>query len=224
RPDQNGWNTHGAEYLAKHIPGARLVRLSPSEDVPPYLGDTDETVKEVEKIVRSLRREQEDFDRFLTTVLFTDIVGSAARAAELGNGEWRRLLERHHATVRMLLGRYRGKEIDNAGDGFFAHFDGPGRAIKCALAIEDSVKALGLDVRAGVHTGECEVIDGKPGGLSAVVGARIGGIAGAGEVLVSQTVRDLAGGSGLRFEDAGEHELKGVPDHWRLYRVVNELG
>jgi class 3 adenylate cyclase len=140
----------------------------------------------------------------------------------LGDRRWRELLEEHHATVRRLLARYRGAEVDTAGDGFFAVFDGPARAIRCAQAIREAVARLGLEVRAGLHTGECETIDGKVGGIAVVIGARVGALAGASEVLVSQTVKDLVAGSGLAFDDRGEQELKGVPDRWRLYRVVSE--
>ncbi len=153
--------------------------------------------------------------------MFTDIVDSTPKAVELGDRAWKELVERHHAHVRGLISRYRGREIDTAGDGFFAAFDGPARAIRCASAIKEAIRPLGLEVRAGLHTGECELIDGKPGGLSVVIGARIGALAGPGEILVSQTVKDLVAGSGLTFEDAGEHELKGVPDSWRVYRVVD---
>jgi class 3 adenylate cyclase len=153
--------------------------------------------------------------------MFTDIVDSTTKAVELGDGAWRELVERHHRHIRALISRYRGREIDTAGDGFFAAFDGPARAIRCASSIQEAVRPLGIEVRTGLHTGECELIDGKPGGLSVVIGARIGALAGAGEVLVSQTVKDLVAGSGLTFEDAGEYELKGVPDRWHVYRVVD---
>jgi class 3 adenylate cyclase len=153
-------------------------------------------------------------------VLFTDLVGSTARAAELGDRAWRELLSRHNAIVRGMLARYRGTEISTAGDGFFASFDGPARAIRCADAITEAVRPLGLEVRAGIHTGEVETIDGQPGGMAVVIGARIGAKAAASEVWVSQTVKDLVAGSGLSFEERGEHELKGVPDRWRLYRAA----
>jgi class 3 adenylate cyclase len=152
--------------------------------------------------------------------MFTDIVGSTAKSAELGDRAWRELVEQHHATVRALLGRFRGLEIDTAGDGFFATFDGPARGVRCAQEIGGAVRDLGLEIRAGVHTGEVETIAGKVGGIAVNVGARIASLAGPSEVLVSSTVRDLVSGSGLRFEEAGEHELKGVPDSWRLYRVL----
>jgi class 3 adenylate cyclase len=158
----------------------------------------------------------------LATVLFTDIVGSTAKAAALGDTAWKDSLERHHAVVRALIGRYRGAEIDTTGDGFLATFDGPARGVRCAQAIVEAVKPLGLEIRAGLHTGEVETIDGKVGGIAVHVGARVGALAGPSQVLVSQTVKDLVGGSGLTFEDAGEHELKGVPDRWHLYRVASE--
>ena len=155
----------------------------------------------------------------LATVLFTDIVRSTETAADLGDRRWKELLEEHHRRVRGQLTRFRGTEIDTAGDGFFATFDGPARAVRCARAIVDAVSPLGVEVRAGVHTGEVETIDGKVGGMAVVIGARVGALAGPSEVLVSQTVSDLTAGSGLALEDAGEHELKGVPERWRLYRV-----
>ena len=156
----------------------------------------------------------------LATVLFTDIVGSTRKAAELGDHEWRGLVERHHAIVRDLIARWRGAEMDTAGDGFFATFDGPARAVRCALAAVEAVRPLGIEIRAGVHTGEVETIDAKAGGMAVIIGARISASAGGSEVRASSTVKDLVAGSGLAFADAGEHELKGVPDLWRLYRVV----
>jgi class 3 adenylate cyclase len=157
----------------------------------------------------------------LATVLFTDIVASSERAAEMGDRAWRGLLERHHALVRRELTRFRGEEKDTAGDGFFATFDGPARAIRCAHAIVDAVRALGLEVRAGVHTGECEVHEGKVAGLAVVIGARVAAAADGGEVLVSQTVKDLVAGAGIEFVERGEQELKGVPGTWRLYSVAD---
>ncbi len=173
----------------------------------------------MERFVASIRDDEAELDRVLATVLFTDVVGSTEAAARLGDRAWREVLERHHAAVRGLLARYRGTEVDTAGDGFMATFDGPARAIRCATAIVAAVLPLGLEVRAGLHTGEVETIDGKVGGLAVNIGARVGAMAGPSEVLVSQTVRDLVAGSGLMFVDRGEHELKGVPDRWRLYRV-----
>ncbi len=208
------------EYMAEHIPGAEYVALPGREHVP-YLGDQNSVLDEIERFVRSVSAEEASLDRVLATVLFTDIVGSSERAATLGDSAWRETLEQHHATVRRLLTRYRGTEVDTAGDGFFATFDGPARAIRCAQAIREAIARLGLEVRAGLHTGECETIDGKLGGIAVVIGARVGALARASEVLVSQTVKDLVAGSGLAFEDRGEHELKGVSDRWRLFAVTN---
>jgi class 3 adenylate cyclase/pimeloyl-ACP methyl ester carboxylesterase len=171
------------------------------------------------ELISGIREEQESFDRVLATVLFTDIADSTAVAARLGDAGWRALVERHHSTVRTLLTRYRGSEVDTAGDGFFATFDGPARAVRCATAIVAAIRPLGVQVRAGVHTGEVEMIGGKTGGLAVVIGARIAAAAGPSEVLASQTVKDLTAGSGLRFDEAGEHLLKGVPERWHLYRV-----
>jgi len=207
------------QYMAEQIPGAEYVALPGKEHVP-YLGDQDSVLDEIERFVKSVTAEEASLDRVLATVLFTDIVGSTEKAAELGDREWARLLQEHHTTVRRVLARYRGTEVDTAGDGFFATFDGPARAIRCAQAIREAIARLGLEVRSGLHTGECETVDGKVSGIAVVIGARVGARAGPSEVLVSQTVKDLVAGSGLRFADAGEHELKGVPDRWRLYRVV----
>ena len=160
-----------------------------------------------------------ELDTVLSTVLFTDIVGSTQKQAEMGDHRYKGLLEQHHAIVRDGLRRWHGLESDTAGDGFYATFDGPARAIRCAIEVGHRLLDLGIEIRAGVHTGECELIDGKIGGITVSIGARVAATAGASEVLVSQTVKDLVAGSGLTFEDAGEHELKGVPDRWRLYSV-----
>ena len=152
-------------------------------------------------------------------MLFTDIVGSTERAAQLGDRRWRDLLDAHHGAVRRELERFRGREVDTAGDGFLATFDGPARAIRCASAITQAVQSLGLEVRAGLHTGEIELLDGGIAGIAVHVAARVSGLAGAGQVLVSSTARDLVAGSGLRFEDRGMHRLKGVPEEWRLFAV-----
>jgi len=208
-------------YIASRIPGARLAVLSECNDFTPTLGDQDEIFEVVTSFLDSVRQEESEFDRILATVLFTDIVDSTVKAVELGDRRWKALVEDHHARVRAVLSRYRGHEIDTAGDGFFASFDGPARAVRCGKALTQSVRELGIEVRVGVHTGECELIDGKPGGASVVVGARIGALADPGEVLTSQTVKELVAGSGLVFEDRGEHDLKGVPDRWRLYRVAD---
>ena len=159
-------------------------------------------------------------ERKVVTILFTDLVGSTAKAVELGDRGWRDLLEQHHARTRTELSRFRGVELDTAGDGFFARFDGPARAIRCACAVRDAVTDLGLELRAGLHTGECEVLDGKVAGLAVSIGARVAAQAGPGEVLVSQTVKDLVAGSGIEFLDRGAAELKGVPGEWRLYSVA----
>jgi pimeloyl-ACP methyl ester carboxylesterase len=209
-----------ARYVARQIEGAKYVEL-PGGDHLPFVGDTDAILDEVEQFVTG-RRPIREIDRVLATVLFTDIVDSTRRQAELGDRGWKELLEQHHATVRDLLKQYRGEEQDTAGDGFFARFDGPARAIRCAQDIVEMVHPLGIDVRAGLHTGECELIDGKCTGLSGSIGARVMAKAGRSEVLVSQTVKDLVAGSGLRFEDAGEHELKGVPERWHLYAVASK--
>jgi pimeloyl-ACP methyl ester carboxylesterase len=207
-----------ARYVADRIANATYVEL-PGDDHVPFVGDADAILDEVERFVTG-RRPIPEIDKVLATVLFTDIVDSTRRQAELGDVGWKELIERHHAVVRELLLEHRGIEQDTAGDGFFVRFDGPARAIRCAQAIVESVRRLGIDVRAGVHTGECEIVDGKCGGLSVSIGSRVMAKAGPSEVLVSQTVKDLVAGSGVAFEEAGEHELKGVPARWRLYRVA----
>jgi class 3 adenylate cyclase len=169
----------------------------------------------------AVTREAPEPDKVLATVMFSDIVGSTARAAELGDARWRELLAAHHGRVRAQLARFRGVELDTAGDGFFARFDGPARAIRCALAIRDAVRDIGLELRLGLHTGECEVLDGKVAGIAVAIGARVSALAAAGEVLVSQTVKDLVAGSGIGFDDHGLAELKDVPGQWRLYSVTS---
>jgi len=158
-------------------------------------------------------------DRVLATVLFTDIVGSTEKAAALGDQRWRNLLDSHHATVRRNLARFRGHEVKTTGDGFLATFDGPARGVRCAGAIAEEIKPLGIEVRAGLHTGECEIIGDDVGGIAVHIGARVAALAGAGEVLVSSTVKDLVAGSGLRFDDRGARSLKGVPGEWRIFAV-----
>ena len=209
-----------AKDMAHRIPGAKYVELA-GDDHCPWFGDQQAVLAEIDQFLTAVADEEADLDRVLATVMFTDIVGSTEKAASLGDRQWARLVERHHALVRSLIVRYRGTEVDTAGDGFFAYFDGPARAVKCAQAVVEGVQPLGIQVRAGVHTGECETIDGKMGGLAVVIGARIGSKAGPSEVLASQTVKDLTAGSGLAFADRGEHELKGVPDSWHLYQVVS---
>jgi class 3 adenylate cyclase len=210
---------HG-RYVAEHIPGAEFVEL-PGE-MHGFVESSD-LIDEIERFIGDLQREEAAFDRVLATVLFTDIVASTEKAAELGDRRWREVVEHHHHTLRGLLARHRGREIDTAGDGFFATFDGPARAVRCARAAVEAVKPLGIEVRAGVHTGEVETIDRKVGGLAVNTGARVAGLAQPSEVLVSQTVKDLVAGSGLEFEDAGEHVLKGIPERWRLYRVARVM-
>ena len=207
-----------ARYMAQHIPGAKLIELA-GEDHQPWLGDRDTVLNEVEKFLTGKHQVLEP-ERVLATVLFTDIQGSTERAAALGDHSWRELLEAFYAKVREVLKQYRGREINTLGDGFLAAFDGPARAIRCAGAIRDAVRSLNLEVRCGLHTGECEVVGNDLAGIAVHTGARVAGLAAPGEVLVSQTVRDLVAGSGLSFEDRGIHALKGVPNEWRLFRAA----
>lgn len=207
--------------LASRIPGAEFVEFPVEGHITPVA----EMPRVLEKIERFLHAAWEtdarrEPDRQLATLLFTDIVDSTAHLARLGDAGWRELLERHHALVRTELARARGTEVDTAGDGFFAAFDGPARAVRCARSIVDRMHELGLDVRSGLHTGECEIVDGKVSGIAVHTGARVAAHAGPGEVLVSSTVKDLVAGSGLEFEDRGVHELKGIPGEWRLYAAV----
>jgi len=204
-------------YIAGRIPGARFVEL-PGDDHFPSI-DGDQILDEVEEFLTGVRRAAEP-DRVLATVLFTDIVGSTERAATLGDRAWIELREAHHAIVRRELGQFRGREVDTAGDGFLATFDGPARAIRCAGAVAEAVRELGLEVRAGVHTGEVELTGDKVGGIAVHIGARVAARAEPGEVLVSSTVRDLVAGSGISFADRGAAELKGVPGEWRLFSVT----
>lgn len=207
----------GSRYLAQHIPNAKLVEL-PGEDHVPWLTDAEAVADEVEGFLTGVRRGPEP-DRVLATVLFTDIVGASERAVALGDRRWRDLLENHHAMIRRALDRFRGREIDTAGDGFLATFDGPARAVRCACAISDEVRSLGIEVRAGLHTGECETIGAKLGGIAVHIGSRVTALAQAGEVLVSSTVKDLVAGSGLSFRDRGIHALKGIPGEWKIFTV-----
>ena len=210
-------------FVASKIPGARVAQHS-SRGGPHFhwYARGEAIVAEVRRFLVEIGREEASFDRILATVLFTDIVDSTRRAAELGDRRWSEIVRRHHATVRTLLGRYRGIEIDTAGDGFFASFDGPARAVRCAMAIVDAVRSLGIEVRAGLHTGEVERIGDKIGGLAVNIGARVAARAAPSEVLVSQTVRDLMVGSELTFNDRGSHELKGVPGAWGLYEAKKQ--
>jgi pimeloyl-ACP methyl ester carboxylesterase len=204
-----------SRYLVDHIPGARWVELK-GVDHYPWFGSVDQLVDEIEEFLTGVRP-QPDVDRILATLLFTDIVNSTARAAELGDRRWRQLLEKHHALVRGELGRFRGREVDKAGDGFLAIFDGPARAVRCAASIRDAVSNVGLAIRAGLHAGECELIGDDVAGIAVHLGARVAALAGPGEVLVSSTVKDLVAGSGLCFADRGTHVLKGVPGEWSLF-------
>ncbi len=211
-----------ARYVVERLPDSRGVEIPGLVDGFIWAdARADEIgIREIELFITGLGARSEP-DRVLATVLFTDIVGSTRKVAELGDAAWRGLLAEHHALVRRLLALHRGVEIDTAGDGFFASFDGPGRAIACACAIRDQVRTLELEIRAGVHTGECELIDGKPGGIAVAIGARVAGEADVGGVLVTGTVKDLVAGSGIEFEERGEHQLKGVPGTWRLYAVAD---
>jgi pimeloyl-ACP methyl ester carboxylesterase len=203
-------------YVAAHIEGARFIEIAGGDHIWFLSPQSDEIVDAVEEFLTGVRPRPEP-DRFLATVLFTDIVAGTARATELGDRRWGDLIEHHHAMVRSELARYRGVEVDTAGDGFFATFDAPGRAVRCAMAIRDQVGALGLEIRAGVHTGECEMIAGKVGGIAAIVGARVREQAAPSEVFVTSTVRDLTSGSGIVFEDRGSRPLKGVSREWQLF-------
>jgi class 3 adenylate cyclase len=209
-------HVENARFLARTIPRAKYVELPGGDHVPWF--DPDETLAEIREFLTGTR-ESSAPDRALVTVLFTDLVGSTQQAVALGDRRWGDLLEQHHAAIRRELVRFEGSEVDTAGDGFFATFDGPARAIRCAQAIVGSVRPLGLDVRAGLHTGEVELADGKVAGVAVNIGARVAARASAGEVLVSGTVKDLVAGSGLEFEDRGAAELKGIPGEWRLYAL-----
>jgi len=204
-------------YLAERIPGARYVEL-PGEDHLPFAGDFEPMLDEVEEFLVGSRGASES-ERALATILFTDIVGSTERAAELGDRGWRALLERHDAAVRRQLSLHRGREVKTMGDGFLATFDGPARAIRCACALQEEIQGLGIEVRAGIHTGEVELIGDDVGGMAVNIGARIGALADPGEVLVSSTVRELVVGSGLEFAERGVEKLKGAPGEWRLFAI-----
>jgi pimeloyl-ACP methyl ester carboxylesterase len=212
----------GARWMAEQIPGAQFVELDGDAHMI-VRGDWRAVADAVKEFLTRVHErgdwEEPEHERVLTTILFTDLVGSTARAAELGDRAWAELVGEHHRRIRSRLARFHGRELDTAGDGFFASFDGPARAIRCAVAIGDDMQELGLEVRAGIHAGECELVDGKVAGIAVSIGARVAARAEAGEILVSQTVRDLVTGSGLAFDDRGAHELKGVPGEWRLYAL-----
>jgi pimeloyl-ACP methyl ester carboxylesterase len=207
-----------ARYLAEHIPGSKLVEL-PEQVHAPWLGNRDAVLDAAEQFLTGAHRVREP-ERVLATVLFADIAGSTQRVAAIGDSRWRELLNEFYRTVREVLQSYRGREVSTAGDGFFAAFDGPARAIRCAGALSTAVRVLGLEVRSGIHTGECELIGNDLAGIAVHIGARVAALAGPGEILVSRTVRDLVAGSGLTFEDRGTHRLKGIPDEWRLYHAI----
>jgi pimeloyl-ACP methyl ester carboxylesterase len=209
-------------WLADTIPDARFVELA-GQDHAPWFDSADEVIGEIREFLTGFR-EPPQAEQVLATVLFTDIVGSTDRARALGDRRWRELLEAHHAAVRRVLARYRGREIDTAGDGFLASFDGPARGIRCALAVLDALEHLGIPARSGLHTGECEVVGDKLAGIAVHIGARVAACAGAGEVLASQTVRDLVAGSGIDFDDRGLYELKGLAEPRRLFAVRSTAG
>jgi pimeloyl-ACP methyl ester carboxylesterase len=211
-------NIAEGRYIAERIPGAKFVEL-PGVDHLPWVGNQEDIADELEEFLTGIRPAPQP-DRMLATVLFTDIVGSTERAASLGDKAWRDVLEQHHASVRRELTHFRGQEIATTGDGFLATFDGPARAVRCAASIRDRLHESGLEVRAGVHTGECERMGDNIGGLAVHIGSRVAGLAGPGEVLASSTVKDLVAGSGIVFEDRGAHPLKGIPGEWRVFRVT----
>jgi len=219
--------TRGGEQGDEGAAFARLIPGAVHHAMPgtaPYVisEHADAYLEKLERFVCDVRDEEAALESILATVLFTDIVESTARQAELGDVRWQQLIAEHHRLIRGCLARYRGRELDTAGDGFFAAFDGPVRAIRCAKTIGEAVDSLGIQVRAGLHTGECRTVDGKVGGLAVAIGARVTALAGPSEILVSQTVRDLVAGSGLEFVDRGEYELKGVPGRWRVSAVAQE--
>jgi len=216
KDDQFARPAHG-RYLAEHIPSARLVEL-PGVDYLYFVGDSDAILDEVQEFLVGVREPAEP-DRVLATVMFTDIVESTSKVVALGDRAWRDLVQSHHAAVRRQLERFRGREIDTAGDGFFAAFDGPARAIRCAQAIRDAMRALDLEVRIGIHTGECDVLEDKISGVAVNTGARIAASAEPSEILVSRTVVDLVAGAGMEFSDAGVRRFKGIPGEWQLHAV-----
>ena len=218
RRDDPVVDVNQSRYMAERISTARYVELEGVDQIP-FVGDAEAILREVEAFVKGVHDSAEP-DRMLATVFFTDIVDSTRRAAELGDQRWRELLDAHRAVIRGLLARFRGNEVDTAGDGFLATFDGPARAVECACEAIDATAELGLELRAGLHTGECEVANGHVTGIAVHIGARVAAAAGPGEVVVSQTVKDLVAGSRLAFAERGVVELKGVPGEWRLFTVA----
>ena len=218
RRDDTFMNVEHSRYLAEHIPDARYVELEGRDNLF-SIGDTTAVIGEMEEFLTGTRHEVEP-DRMLATVMFTDIVDSTRRAAEVGDRAWRELLGQHDRLVRLALEQHRGREVKTTGDGFLATFDGPARAIHCAASVADAVRSLGLELRAGLHTGECEVMNGDVGGLAVHIASRVMSCAAPGEVLVSGTVKDLVVGSGIQFQDRGSRELKGVPGEWRVFAVA----
>jgi class 3 adenylate cyclase/esterase/lipase len=219
RTEDKAVNVEGGRDMAAHIPGARLAEF-PGSDHIFYVGESADKISEAIEEFLTGSRAPVAVDRVLATVLFTDIVGSTETAAALGDQRWRDLLEHHHATIRRNLVRFRGREVKTTGDGFLATFDGPARGVQCAHAIAQDLRSLGIEVRAGLHTGECEIIGDDVGGIAVHIGARVAALARAGEVLVSSTVKDLVAGSGLRFEERGTYPLKGIPGEWRIFSAA----
>ena len=219
RTDERVVSVGNCRYMAEHIPGARLLE-QPGEDHLPWLGDADGVLDAIEEFVTGSRHHVDE-ERILATVLFTDIVDSTRRAAEAGDRPWRQLLDAHDEIGMREVERFRGQRVKTTGDGMLAVFDGPARAVRCAEAVRDAVASLGVEIRVGLHVGECELRDSDVGGIAVHIGARVAGLARPGEILVSRTVRDLVAASGLRFAERGEHELKGVPDRWSLYAVAS---
>jgi class 3 adenylate cyclase len=213
------WPIEGARYLAEHIPDARLVELPGQPEALGELGAGGVRFSDLIEEFVTGERPAPEFDRVLKTVVFTDIVGSTELLARMGDRPWRELLDRHDQVVRRVVDRFRGRPVSSTGDGYFAVFDGPARAIECARELVSDARGMGIEIRAGVHTGECEVRGGDYAGIAVHIGARVGALAPPGEVLVTSTVRDLVAGSGIEFADRGKHVLKGVPGEWQVLAV-----